>query len=112
MIVILSGDVHWGDYPTLCEKMDTLLIKAGNKEITIMNSGRPGAETIGLLYAKEKGYKDLCVLETANKVIESAKNSGDRIVGVIFGGNDDEVSNYYFQELTSNGAATRRISIS
>ena len=120
MIVIITGINSWEDYSLFHEKLDALLSKVSQyRQITITNTARPGVETIGLLYAEEKGYQYNIVpctpeddpLVCADRVIETARSTNDLVVAIIFAGSDDAISNHYTTACEALGIVCKRISV-
>jgi len=57
MRVIIAGGRYFDDYDLLKKKVDSILKKSTN--IEIISGMATGADSLGLNYAKEKGYKTI-----------------------------------------------------
>ena len=54
--VVIAGGRDFNDYKLLKEKMDWILSNKSSSNIVIVSGGAHGADLLGELYAKEKGY--------------------------------------------------------
>lgn len=55
--VIIAGSRSFGDYDWLCDICDSILERLSEQhEIVVLSGGAKGSDTMGELYAKERGY--------------------------------------------------------
>lgn len=54
--VIVAGSRGFGDYSKLCSSLDRLLVNVSPAEIEIVSGCARGADSLAILYAKDRGY--------------------------------------------------------
>ena len=82
MKVIIAGGREFRDYDFLQHACDAILLREAYKDVIVISGCAPGADTLALQYARERGFKyeehpaDWTDLSHPDAIIRTSKNGG------------------------------------